>query len=173
MTIVDAFERAAFALPAEPAFAGVRIVEHNARRHGATCELRLVIERPEGDVDLGTCERVAGRINRALDACAEPYTLQVESAGLDRRLRQPADYERFLGSAVRIRTALPIEGRKTHRGTLLGIAARDGGSAVITRSGAAELPIPFGLIQSANIEFDIRADLMRAKRERKDARKNR
>jgi len=167
MTISDAFERAAFALSAEPAFAGVQIVEHKSRRHGATCELPLVIDRPAGDVDLTTCEQIAARINRALDACAEPYTLQVESAGLDRRLRQPADYDRFRGQAVRIKSSLPIDGRKTHRGTLLGIDACDGGSAVIMRIGAAESPIPLELIESANVEFDIRADLTRAKRERK------
>ncbi len=169
MTVVDAFEGAAQALAAEPAFAGVKIVEHKLRRHGTACELRLVIDRPGGDVDLATCERVAARINRSLDSCAEPYTLQVESAGLDRPLRQPADYERFRGQPVRIKTALPVAGRKTHRGTLLGTR----GTAIIAQIDAVELPIPFELIESANVEFDIRADLTRAKRERKDARKNR
>ncbi len=169
MTLADAFERAAHALIAQPAFAGIQIAELKVHRHGAAWELRLVIDRPAGEIDLATCERVAGGINRAFDSCAEPYTLQVESAGLDRPLRQPSDYERFRGQPVRIKTALPIAGRKTHRGTLLGTR----GTAIIAQIDAVELPIPFELIESANVEFDIRADLTRAKRERKDARKNR
>ncbi len=128
-----------------------------------------MVDRPGGAVDLATCERVAARLNRALDAFEAPYTLEVESAGLDRPLVKPADYERFRDRAVRIVTTLAIENRKTHRGTLLG--AR--GNAALLRVDGAELPIPFDLIKTANVDFDIRADLTRAKREKKDARKNR
>ena len=128
-----------------------------------------MVDRPAGAVDLSTCERIAARINRALDAFETPYTLGVESAGLDRPLVRPADYERFRDRAVRIVTTLAIGGRKTHRGTLLGTR----GSAAVLLVEGAELPIPLELIKTANVDFDIRADLSRAKREKKDARKNR
>jgi ribosome maturation factor RimP len=164
-----AFERAALALPHEPAFADIEIVSHRARRAGRSLELQLVVDRPSGAVDIATCERIAGRINRALDAFEAPYTLGVESAGLDRPLVRPSDYERFRERAVRIVTTLAIDSRKTHRGTLLGVR----GNAALLLVDGAELPIPFELIKSANVDFDIRADLTRAKRERKDARKNR
>lgn len=128
-----------------------------------------MVDRPAGAVDLATCERIAARINRALDAFEAPYTLSVESAGLDRPLVRPADYERFRDRAVRIVTTLAIDGRKTHRGTLLGVR---GSSALLLVEGV-EVPVPFELIKTANVDFDIRADLSRAKREKKDARKNR
>lgn len=131
--------------------------------------MQLVVDRPAGSVDLSTCERIAARINRALDGFEAPYTLGVESAGLDRPLVKPADYERFRDRAVRVVTTLAIDGRKTHRGTLLGVR----GNAALLAIDGAELPIPLELIKSANVDFDIRADLTRAKRERKDARKNR
>ena len=93
----------------------------------------------------------------------------MESAGLDRPLVRPAADERFRDRAGRIVTTLAIDGRKTHRGTLLGTR----GSAAVLLVEGTELPIPFELIKTANVDFDIRADLSRAKREKKDARKNR
>lgn len=169
VALVDAFERAAGELPSDPAFSGVEIVEHKSRRHGASFELSLAIDRPGETVDVATCERVAGRINRELDAFSEPYTLAVTSAGLDRPLRQPADYERFRDAAVCLRTKMPLDGRKTHRGTLRGLRAE----TVVLDVGGSELHVPLESIDAANVEFDIRADLQRAKKERKDARKSR
>ncbi len=166
--LAGAFERVALALPYEPEFAGLEIVTHRARRQGRSLELALVVDRPEG-IDLATCERVASRLNRALDGFEDPYTLQVESAGLDRPLVKPGDYERFRDRDVCVVTTLAIENRKTHRGRLLGVR----GSAAVLMVEGRELPIPLELIKSANVDFDIRADLTRAKRERRDARKNR
>ncbi|HEX4351744.1 MAG TPA: hypothetical protein VHZ95_02495, partial [Polyangiales bacterium] len=58
-----------------------------------------------------------------------------------------------------------IGNAKTHRGVLAGVR----GTNVILRTGAkgeTELPIPIDAIKSANLEYDIRADLQRAKREK-------
>ncbi len=167
--LTDAFERAALALPYETAFADIEILAQKSRRQGRTLELTLVVDRPGGIVDLATCERIASRINQALDVFSDPYTLQVESAGLDRPLLRPADYERFRERDVRIVTTLPIENRKTHRGKLKGVS----GNLVVLQIDGTDLPIPLELIRTANVDFDIRADLTRAKKERKDARKNR
>lgn len=112
---------------------------------------------------------MAARINSELDAYAERYTLAVTSAGLDRPLRRPSDYERFRDAAVCLRTKLPVDGRKTHRGTLRGLRAE----TVVVDLGGTELHVPLESIETANVEFDIRADLRRAKKERKDARKSR
>jgi len=168
-SLTAAFERAAHALPYDAAFDGLEIVLARSRRQGRSFELSLVVDRAEGAVDLSTCERVAARINRALGSFDAPYTLEVESAGLDRPLVKPADYERFRDRAVRIVTTLAIDNRKTHRGTLLGVR----GNAALLLADGVEIPIPLELIKTANVDFDIRADLTRAKRERKDARKNR
>jgi ribosome maturation factor RimP len=91
------------------------------------------------------------------------YTLEVESAGIDRPLFKPADYERFTGNNVRVVTTLPIASHKTFRGRLEGVR----GTSVVLTTETGELPIPLDIIKSANIEFDIRADLSRAKREKK------
>ncbi len=158
----DAFERLASKLPYEPEFREVEIVQTQIRPHGRELALSVMIDRA-GGVDMALCERVAARINAGLDAFADLYTLEVESAGLNRPLIRPEDYERFAGSNVKILTTLLIGGAKTHRGKLLGLR----GENALLEVRQAELPIPLSLIRSANIEFDIRADLTRAKKEQR------
>ena len=57
-----------------------------------------MIDRPDG-VDLALCEKIAGRLNAALRERDDLYTLQVESAGLDRPLVHEHDFERFCRAA--------------------------------------------------------------------------
>jgi ribosome maturation factor RimP len=123
----------------------------------------VTIDR-EGGVDISLCERVASRINERLEPFeSEQYSLEVESAGLERPLVRPADYERFAGKQARIVTTLLVNGGKTHRGTLRGLR----GETVILETEKGELPLPVATIKSANLEYDPRADLQRNKRERK------
>ena len=160
-----AFERAALGLPHEAEFLGVEIVAHRARRNGRTTELVLTVDRA-GGADLALCERLAWRVNALLQSEAEPYTLEVESPGLDRQLARPEDYERFRGENVRVFTTLPIEQQRTHRGRLLGLR----GNAVLLATPQGEFPIPLEMVKSAKIEYDYRADLKREKRERRERR---
>jgi ribosome maturation factor RimP len=158
----DVFERTIDAIVHERSSTGIEIVTHTARTRGRTIELRVTIDK-DGGVDLATCERIAARINSALDAIDAPYSLEVESAGLERPLVRPLDYERFAGKRARVVTSLQIAGNKTHRGTLIGLR----GETVIIETENGELPIPLATIKSANLEYDPRADLQRDKRERK------
>jgi ribosome maturation factor RimP len=159
----EAFERVVHAIPHEPAFRAIEIVTASVRP-GRTSALTVMVDR-EGGVDIVTCERIAARINVALDAFPDEYTLEVSSAGVDRPLVKPADYDRFDGRNAKVITTQPIGNAKTHRGILAGVRGTD----VILRTGAngeTELPIPIAAIKSANLEYDIRADLQRAKREK-------
>jgi ribosome maturation factor RimP len=159
----EAFERIVRAIPHEPAFRDVEIVTTSIRP-GRTSALTVMVDR-EGGVDIATCERIAAHINVALDAFPDEYTLEVSSAGVDRPLVKPSDYDRFDGKNVKVVTTLAIANAKTHRGVLAGLRGTD----VILRTGAkgeTELPIPIATIKSANLEYDIRADLQRAKREK-------
>jgi ribosome maturation factor RimP len=162
-SLSEAFERVVHAIPHDPAFRAIEIVTTGVRP-GRTSALTVMVDK-EGGVDIATCERIAARINAALDAFPDEYTLEVSSAGVDRPLVKPADYDRFGGKNVKVVTTLPIAAAKTHRGVLAGMR----GTNVILRTGAngeTELPIPIATIKSANLEYDIRADLQRAKREK-------
>jgi|SRR5579872_2279284 len=160
--VTATFERTLDAIVHDVAFAGIEIVAHTARLSRGTTSLSVTIDRLSG-VDLALCERVAARINASLSTIDEPYSLEVESAGLERPLLRPGDYERFAGKRVRVVTSLTIDGGKTHRGTLRGLR----GENVMLDTERGELPLPIATIKSANLEFDPRADLQRKKRERK------
>ena len=146
----------------EASFPQLEIVRHRTRSMRGSKEFGVTIDCP-GGVDLALCERIAARLGGTLDACDAPYSLEVESAGLERPLVRPSDYTRFAGKRVRILTTLTVNGGKTHRGTLCGVR----GDSVILETEGGELPLPIATIKSANLEYDPRADLQRNKRERK------
>ncbi|MEW6263690.1 MAG: ribosome maturation factor RimP [Thermodesulfobacteriota bacterium] len=106
---------------------GLELVEAQYRRERGGYVLRLFIDRAAGSgVTLDDCVQASRELGRLLDVeevIAGPYTLEVSSPGLDRPLRRPADFHRFAGRLVRVRTAAP-EGRRTIKGRLLGL--RDG-----------------------------------------------
>jgi ribosome maturation factor RimP len=157
-SLAGEFERAVSDIARDERFAGIEIVQTGTRGSGGGAVLHLTIDR-EGGVDVRTCERIAGAINSRLQAFEERYRLEVESAGLDRPLTKPGDYERFSGRDVKIVTSLSVRGSKTHRGVLRGVR----GTAVILETPAGELPLPLETIKTANLEYDLRADLKRAK----------
>ena len=160
--LIGAFERAAHELSFDPALQGIELISTSHHKHRGSTELRVIIDKP-GGVDVATCERISRKLNAALDMYPELYTLSVESAGLERPLLRPADYERFVGHSVKLTTDIMVRGAKTHRGRLEGLR----GTNVILAQRDGELPLPLALIKHANIEFDPRADLTREKKERR------
>ncbi len=160
--VIGAFERAAYELSVDGSLRDVEIVSTSHHKHRGSIEFRVVIDKP-GGVDVATCERISRRLNAALEAYPELYTLSVESAGLERPLLRPADYERFIGSNVKLTTDIMVRGAKTHRGRLEGLR----GTNVILTQKDGELPLPLTLIKHANVEYDPRADLTKEKKERR------
>jgi ribosome maturation factor RimP len=120
--IAAAFERELDAIAHDKAFAGLEIVQHHARLVRGAAQLSVMIDASDG-ADLALCERLASRINTILGGLNADYSLEVESAGLDRPLVRPKDYERFTGERARIVTSLTVNGGKTHRGILRGLRA--------------------------------------------------
>lgn len=160
--IAAAFERELDAIAHDKAFVGLEIVQHRARVVRGAAELRVTIDAA-GGADLALCERLAARINAQLGRVDADYSLEVESAGLDRPLVRPKDYERFAGSHARVVTSLTVNGGKTHRGILRGLR----GETVVMETEHGELLLPMAAIKSANLEYDVRLDLQRDKRQRK------
>jgi ribosome maturation factor RimP len=104
---------------------GYELVEVEIAGGGASTILRLFIDKP-GGVTLDDCASVSEAVSAMLDVedpIESAYSLEVSSPGLDRPLRKPADYDRFVGKHARIKTYGPIEGagsRKVFDGKLLG-----------------------------------------------------
>lgn len=83
--------------------------------------LRLYLDGPDG-VDLDDCERVSRAMDPILDE-ADPvpdsYIFEVGSAGCERQLKRPSDFERFLGSLVEVKLYSAVDGSKQWVGTLV------------------------------------------------------
>jgi len=90
--------------------------------------LRILIDRP-GGADLDSISRLSEPISAILDETdAGPegrYVLEVSSPGVERGLRTPDQYRRYLGELVAVKTAEPVDGERRFRGVLL--AADDSG----------------------------------------------
>ena len=115
--------------------------------------LRIFIDKL-GGVTLGDCERVSNQVGVLFDVedlIPNQYTLEVSSPGIERGLYKPADYERFSGSRVKLRTAAPINGQRNFKGKLLGIS---GDLVSLEADTAGRIDIPFEQIAKANIEYE-------------------
>ena len=98
--------------------------------------LRLYLDK-EGGIDILDCEAVSRRVSDLLDE-VDPiegsYMFEVSSAGAERPLKRPSDFERFMGEAVLVKTYKPVNGRKEFPGVLTGY---DNGAVSIECGGQA------------------------------------
>jgi ribosome maturation factor RimP len=111
--------------------------------------LRVFIDRPEG-VGLDDCERASHEISALLDV-ADPvpmaYTLEVSSPGLDRVLRTPAHFQRFVGERIWLELHAPREGRRRYTGRLEGL----NGEGIELNVDGAMVRVLFGEIGRARL----------------------
>ena len=91
-------------------------------REGDQRFLRLYLDK-EGGVDINDCEAISRAVDPLLDEAdpiAESYHFEVCSAGLERALKRPGDFERFMGSAVTVKLYRPRNGLKEIPAVLTG-----------------------------------------------------
>ncbi len=89
--------------------------------------MRVFIDKPEGIV-VEDCVSVSNHLSRVLEVeNIEFERLEVSSPGLDRLLKSLANYQQYLGRAVKVRLNTVVEGRKRFDGV---IEALDGETIV-------------------------------------------
>ncbi len=82
--------------------------------------LRVFIDK-EGGVDVADCERISRRLDPILDEkdpIPDSYVFEVGSAGIERELKRPSDFDAFMGSEVEVKLYQPINGKKSVVGIL-------------------------------------------------------
>jgi len=111
--------------------------------------LRVYIDSEQG-ITADDCERVSYQVSGLLDV-NDPipghYTLEVSSPGLDRLLFRREDYERFAGNLVKLRMAVPQEGRRKYQGRLLRL---EDGNVVMDQDGE-EVTLALDQIEQARL----------------------
>jgi len=94
---------------------GMEIVDIDYRREGRGNILRFYLDRVGGGVtidELSAMSRRLGDVVEVHDVIPGRYVLEVSSPGLNRRLRQPDHFRRYIGKRVRVRTVERAGGRR-------------------------------------------------------------
>ena len=89
-------------------------------REAGSWYLRVLIDK-DGGVGIDDCERISRRLDPILDE-ADPipdsYVFEVGSAGAERELKRPSDFERYIGSEIEVKLYQPYQGKKSYVGPL-------------------------------------------------------
>ena len=91
-------------------------------REGAERYLRIYIDK-DGGIDIDDCEKIHRAIDPILDEkdpIPERYHFEVCSAGIERALKRPGDFQQFMGSPVLVKLYRPRNGLKEIPGILRG-----------------------------------------------------
>lgn len=120
---------------------GYELVDVEFGSGGGNGRLRLYIDC-EGGVNLSDCTRVSHQVSALLDVedpISGRYVLEVSSPGMNRTLRTPEHFKRYLGSRVKVKLKSLYGGRKRFTGELIGI---DDEAVTVTVDGqAVRLPL--------------------------------
>ena len=80
--------------------------------------LRVFIDK-EGGITVEDCATVSNHLSRVFMVEDVDYKhLEISSPGLDRSLKKAADFVRFTGSMVKLKTRLPVDGQKNFIGRI-------------------------------------------------------
>ena len=113
----------------------------------------------EESVGIADCQRVSQDLSALLDveeddletaALGNAYTLEVSSPGLDRPLRNEADYRRFKGRLAKVVTSEPVNGQSAFAGRLAGV--EDG--VVLLEEGRKVHRVPLARIKRGRLEVE-------------------
>jgi len=147
----------AIAAAVEPVVAALGLELYDVESTGPTRAriLRVTVER-RGGVDLDAVAAASQAISPVLDGdpavqsvCPGPYTLEVTSPGLERRLRTPAHFRGAVGQTVSVKTQ--TDGAAARRRGVL-VAADDAGIDVAFETGEERLP--YGAVTQARTVFE-------------------
>ncbi len=131
---------------------GMELVDIEYRRESRGWVLRLYLDK-EGGITLDDCTRMSQEVGRILDVedfIQTPYTLEVSSPGLSRRLRTEKDFMKYRGHLIKVKTVDSVENRRQFKGRLVGISE----SKLEIESDGRTFQIPLSNVARANLEID-------------------
>lgn len=139
---------------------GLDVFDVTMRREGGRPVLRVVLDKPgpsatpEESVGIDECEVVSVELGTLLeveDLLPEGCLFEVSSPGLDRPLRERADFERFAGRLAKIVMAAPVDRQTAFAGRLRGVE----GDVVLLEAARGRLHrLPLAQISRARLEVE-------------------
>jgi ribosome maturation factor RimP len=133
---------------------GMEIIDIELRHEGSRGGrvLRFYLDK-EGGPNVDDLSRVSRELSDLLDirdVVEGAYTLEVSSPGVNRPLKRPEHFARFVGKRVRVRTREMINGRRSFLGQLLEVSA----DKISLSQDGRQCEIPFSVIEKSNYEHD-------------------
>lgn len=117
--------------------------------------LRIYIDSPDG-ITVDDCSQVSHQVSGVLEV-EEPikgqFTLEVSSPGIDRPLFNFEQFEKFVGSKVKIKLYHAIEGRRKITGLIDGIEGDD--IIILDADSDTRIQLQIDDIDKANIITDL------------------
>lgn len=135
---------------------GYEIYELTYRRSRGKYELKISIDKSDGNVSLDDCERFSKVIGARLDIediIPASYNLVVESPGAEREIRDKNDFERFIGENVKLLLNKPVEKRMVLIGRLK--AFEDEKIVIKERDTGRDFETSLNNIKKANLRLEL------------------
>jgi len=131
---------------------GLELVELIYHYEGRNLVLRILVDRPDGGINLGECALLNQEIGRILDeknTLDRSYLLEVSSPGIDRPLKRKEDFLRCINKRARFFLSEPLDGKLEWAGEIERVEEEK----VLIDTGKAELEIPLSKINKAKQEI--------------------
>ena len=114
--------------------------------------VQVMADRADGTlITVEDCEQISHAVGAVMDV-EDPipgnWTLEVSSAGIDRPLTRPKDWERFSGHLAKAEVLIPVNGRRRFSGIVLG-ASEEGGRMRL--DDGEEVVLPFREMKKARL----------------------
>lgn len=134
---------------------GLELVEVELLTIGGQAVVRVYLEPDDesGHLSIDALAEANAWVSplvEAVDPYRGSYTLEVSSPGINRPLRTPRHFERFIGEVVRLKTE-PIDGRSNWTGRLAGV--EPGLLLLETEGGLARIDL--AKVKKAHLEVDV------------------
>lgn len=137
---------------------GLQIIDIELRHEGSRGGrvLRLYLDKDDGPnmEDLSRVSRDLSALLDEHDVVDGAYTLEVSSPGINRPLKVPEHFKRFIGKTVRVRTRELVGGRRSFLGRLVDVM----NDRIAVDQDGTRVEIPFAVIEKSNYEHDWSAE---------------
>jgi ribosome maturation factor RimP len=138
--------------------AGYELVDVEWKREPVGWVCRLLVDKPGDRMGIEDCERLSREVSVVLDVAEtipQAYHLEVSSPGLDRPLRTPAHFRRFVGERVKVRLVNGLDGRRNFTGTIVSVSPDgEGPTRVVLDVDGVQFTIPLEDLERATLVYD-------------------
>jgi ribosome maturation factor RimP len=123
---------------------------------GGQVVFRLYVDSPNG-ITVDACSKVSHQVSALFDV-EDPvqgrYILEVSSPGIDRPLFELEQYQKQVGSRIKVKLYMPIDQRRQFKGILKRIE----GDVIVLQieDSDQEVSLPYSAIEKANVIGEIR-----------------